>query len=262
MPTKISKTVNSMLEPLGIEIRRAPSSTASSDYYPVVPTCQVPHLSQKYEQFFGRRTDGWFVEVGAFDGYSYSNTWGLAERAWHGVMVEPIPEYAQQCRQIHADHPGVQVLETAVSADDNGLDFLVGGAFTTASQQQIAEFASRECAADEMTDRQVHSSSKTLDRVLSETGVPKGFDVLVVDVEGHEKAVLAGIDLQVWNPKMMIIELADVHPQLTALREEQAGIYKEVSAQGYVVIYKDSINTIFVREDVYASGVVTTRPSH
>jgi FkbM family methyltransferase len=259
MPTKIAKAVNSLLEPLGIEIRRSPGSRASDDYYPVVPSCQVPYLSYKDEQFFGRRTDGWFVEIGAFDGYSYSNTWGLANRSWRGVMVEPIAEYAERCRQIHANHPGVQVLETAVSGDDSGLNFRIGGAFTTASPEQISEFASRASAVREMTDRQVHSPSQTLNQVLSQTGVPKDFDLLVVDVEGHEKAVFEGFDVSAWNPKMMIVELADVHPQLTALRAEQAGIYKELSVGEYVVVYKDSINTIFVREDVYANGVLTAR---
>jgi hypothetical protein len=69
MLSRMSRAVNSALEPMGVEIRRAAGKTASSDYYPTAPTCQVPYLSAKYEQFFGRRDTGWFVEVGAFDGY-------------------------------------------------------------------------------------------------------------------------------------------------------------------------------------------------
>ena len=42
------------------------------------------------------------VEIGANDGISCSNTWGLSERGWTGFMVEPIAESASACRKNHA----------------------------------------------------------------------------------------------------------------------------------------------------------------
>lgn len=32
-----------------------------------------------------------FIDVGAFDGKTFSNTWELAERGWKGILVEPNP---------------------------------------------------------------------------------------------------------------------------------------------------------------------------
>lgn len=49
--------------------------------YPLDATCQIPHfknLSDIYVYIFGYKTDGLFVEVGAYDGESFSNTSGLA----------------------------------------------------------------------------------------------------------------------------------------------------------------------------------------
>ena len=40
---------------------------------------------------------GTFVEVGAFDGWSYSHTVCLAQLGWRGLYIEPVPEHAALC---------------------------------------------------------------------------------------------------------------------------------------------------------------------
>jgi hypothetical protein len=44
--------------------------------YTVVPTCQIDHeyLNELYLKIFGYRSDGYFVEIGAYDGKTFSNT--------------------------------------------------------------------------------------------------------------------------------------------------------------------------------------------
>ena len=45
------------------------------------------------EHFFKNKRDGIFVEIGAFDGVSLSNTYFFEkELGWQGICVEPIPE--------------------------------------------------------------------------------------------------------------------------------------------------------------------------
>ena len=55
-------------------------------------TCQIPGLDAIYDQYFGDKI-GSFVEVGAFDGMTYSNTWHLANRGWYGVYIEAHPDF-------------------------------------------------------------------------------------------------------------------------------------------------------------------------
>ena len=48
--------------------------------YSLSKSCQIKNLSNIYEKLFGpNKLDGYFVEVGAYDGESFSNTSGLAE---------------------------------------------------------------------------------------------------------------------------------------------------------------------------------------
>src|ERR671923_2099072 len=67
--------------------------------FAVVDSCQIPNLGFLLDFFFGDVAVGTFVEVGAFDGYTYSNTWGLAAAGWRGFYIEPVASHAAQCRR-------------------------------------------------------------------------------------------------------------------------------------------------------------------
>jgi len=62
-------------------------------------SCQIPNLKKIYREIFGDCAFGTFVEVGAFDGESFSNTSGLADFGWRGLYIEPISEFAIQCKK-------------------------------------------------------------------------------------------------------------------------------------------------------------------
>ncbi len=89
----------------------------------------------------------------------------------------------------------------------------------------------------------------TFDQVLAARGVPCEFDLLVIDVEGHEQEVFAGFDLDSWRPQMMIVELADIHPDLDTTRSSDAALRGTIQDAGYDIVYKDFVNTIFVSHD-------------
>jgi hypothetical protein len=116
--------------------------------------------------------------------------------------------------------------------------------------------AHREC--DQMSARKVAGRarahpetpivpSRPLDSTLSDEGFTPGFDLLVVDVEGREQALFSAFDLDGWRPKMLIVELGDTHPDLTTSRTSDYRLGRSLSASGYDVIYKDSINTVLAR---------------
>ena len=86
---------------------------------------------------------------------------------------------------------------------------------------------------------------------LVEFGIEKNFDVLVVDVEGFESQVFAGFSLGLWHPKMLIVELVDTHPDLKSTSKIDARLGRSILSTGYTIVYKDYINTVFIRDDVW-----------
>src|SRR3989337_2392344 len=76
---------------------------------------QIKGVAEIYEGFFGYKTDGIFVEVGANDGISFSNTYFLAAIGWKGMYIEPVPELYEKCVENHKSHQNILVLKEFVS---------------------------------------------------------------------------------------------------------------------------------------------------
>jgi FkbM family methyltransferase len=220
----------------------------------VAEDCQIEGLAFLLELFLGRRGDGVFVEVGAFDGVSFSNTSGLARAGWRGWYVEPVPESAALCRANYAGLDNVTVEELAIGASSGELTLTVGGPLSTADAGALAEFMEVDWSRRAFGDgRRVTVPMVTLDTFLDERGIDE-IDVLVVDVEGAEDAVFSGFDVGRRRPKMLIVELVDTHPDLTANRRAHARIGRSVADRGYRIVYKDPTNTVFVRDDVHEAA--------
>ena len=223
-----------------------------NNYYEQQESCQVPQLDFLFQLFLGRKESGVFVEIGAHDGVSCSNTWGLARRGWTGYLVEAIPEYAEKCRQNHKGHKNVIVEEIAIGATEGEeVTFNIGGQLTTANTELNLEYKEISWAKSIITSTQIQVVIKRLDTFLEEHGISPSFDLLVIDVEGFEAQVFSGFELPKWRPKMLIVELTDTHPDLRTNANSDAYLGQEILSKNYQIVYKDCINTVFVHNDVW-----------
>jgi FkbM family methyltransferase len=246
-----------ILEKLFKSMNRPNGIVDDMEYYPRQPSCQIVYLSHLFAKFLGEKDSGVFVEIGANDGINCSNTWGLAERGWTGYMVEAIPELAQKCRDNHSNHKSVSIFESAISdLDDHELKFNVSGTLSTANQELKSEYMSTAWARPLVTSREIVLKTKKLDTFLNENQILVGFDLLVIDVEGLESKVFSGFSLDFFSPKMIIIELVDTHPHLKTTSNSDALLGQQILATGYEIVYKDVINTVFVRRDVWESAYI------
>jgi hypothetical protein len=112
------------------------------------PFCQVPHVASLHDVLafaLGFRSDGLFVEVGAYDGESFSNTAGLADLGWRGHYLEPIPRYAAACAARHAAsvRAGRVRVHTVCAGERDGetVTLSTAGPFTSAVPDEIASVA-------------------------------------------------------------------------------------------------------------------------
>lgn len=208
------------------------------------PTCQIPNLDRIYEKVFGHRFVGSFVEVGAFDGMTYSNTWGLAVDDWLGLYIEAHPDFAAQCKLVHEPRmngslsKAISVESCACGAENGFIDLTIFGECSTA----VLNKWNRDWGMNENTPR-IKVPMYTLDSILNRRNIER-FDLLVIDVEEMEIEVLKGFDLERHHPTMVIIETHEGQ----GTRPDQKG-YKtpwiDSYMKGYSKIYFDQINTIY-----------------
>jgi hypothetical protein len=114
--------------------------------YQYPSSCQIPHVHNLHDVLhfiFGYKTNGLFVEVGAYDGESFSNTSGLADLGWTGHYLEPIPKFALACAKRHSwNAPRVKVHQVCAGEKDGDIVTLsTAGPFTSAVQDEIDSLA-------------------------------------------------------------------------------------------------------------------------
>lgn len=73
-------------------------------------------------EFFGKLEleKPWFMDIGAYDGITFSNTLKLAELGWGGICVEPSPIPFKRLMEIHKDRPNVHLVHAALTPEENG----------------------------------------------------------------------------------------------------------------------------------------------
>jgi FkbM family methyltransferase len=214
-------------------------------------SCQVPNLKKIYRNVFGNCANGSFVEVGAFDGESFSNTSGLADFGWKGVYIEPISELAEQCKKRHINN-NVEVINCGVGKRPEVIELNMSGQLSTFSTETKNAYESIAWASNFQFEPR-HVSINTLSSILKSINFPLKFDILVVDVEGFEEQVFKGISLSEFDITMIIVELVDNHPDFAPHSELQASsrrVRKHITKAGYAPIFSDNVNTVFLKNKI------------
>ena len=229
-------------------------------FYNPNETCQIKGLGQIYEKIFGCTNTGTFVEVGAYDGEWFSNTSFLADLGWKGIYIEPHLDTFNLCFNRHYYNHNTTVICCAIGTEEKEIDLYKS--FSTSDPNNTLSFSYLSTSNVQQTERmpkidwsyhidfnKERCQQYTLERVLTENNVPKNFDILVVDVEGNEEDVLNSFSIEEWRPKMMIIEIEDEnhnYQKFPDFIESCKNLRKKIINYGYIEIYKDDINTIFV----------------
>lgn len=157
--------------------------------------------------FSGKR-DGVFIDVGAHDGVSFSNSCFLErERGWSGICIEANPEIFEKCQ---AQRSSV-CANVAISDRSGSADFLVVGDGRTMLSGLTASFDRRHLghiarAAPHGAGSRVLTVEKSrLDDILREVGIHH-VDLLLIDVEGGELGVLDSIRLEDFGRPIVLLE--------------------------------------------------------
>jgi FkbM family methyltransferase len=160
---------------------------------------------------------GVFVEAGAHDGLTQSNTAMLEfSFGWTGLLVEPIPELAARCR---SNRPGAMVEQAALVAADyeqysirmtycNRSSIVEGGRGSPARDAAWLETCRRIPDQRGVETYEVTVPARTLSSILDERGISE-IDFMSLDLEGYEAAALRGLEFERHRPTMLLVEISN-----------------------------------------------------
>jgi len=170
------------------------------------------------------KREGYFVEVGANNGYLMSNTYLLEKNYdWKGICVEATP---YRITELINNRPNAICISNAVFSESNlELDF------TTCPVDilnVITDYA--EIAVDflNQSGQIIKVNTRSLTDILNENNAPENIDYLSVDTNGSEYKVLEGIDFTKYKFGVITIK--------NSLVEEKQNRIKEIlTSNGYSV---------------------------
>lgn len=161
------------------------------------------------EHYFKNKTNGVFVDIGAHDGITLSNTWFYEkDLEWEGVCFEPIPSvYQELCKNRKC-----LCINQCVSNKNEIIEFreVVGysqmlSGIEDCYDQQDVQRIKNEIAQKGGTCKFHRISSCLLNSVLKENNIYH-IDLLSIDVEGAELSILASIDYDTFYFYIICVE--------------------------------------------------------
>jgi len=176
---------------------------------------------------FKGQDSGVVVDVGAADGYSNSNSAGLLQRGWSGILVEPELDQYRQLTTRYKGQERVTCVHCAVGLSEGMKTLWAGGQVSTFDPgvKQAAEDVHHTA----YTKQQVEM--RTLTRVLVQVDAPSNIDFLSIDVEGMNYEAWRSLDKARFSPKLVCIE------------------GKGYAMDGYSELCRLGGNTFYLRED-------------
>ncbi len=212
-------------------------------------------------QVFRQRPTGYFIEVGAYDGVTLSNTFFLEQMGWSGLLVEPI---LPLCQKAAAARPRSRVIHAACSkrGSHGTAKFTVAQNVPVLSFLQADQEHIERCKREGAQLVEIEVPVVTLDDILlnerrnrgpfGTPWVPKvgwRIDLVSIDTEGCELDVLDGFDLGRFRPRILVIEND---------RPAGAAIEEHLSTRGYRKFHRQKINDFYIRTDDDADDLALT----
>jgi len=188
------------------------------------------------DSYFRNKYNGFFVEVGAYDGVVLSNTYFFEiERQWTGILIEPDSKNAANCR---ANRSNSEICECAAvgSPEIAEIAFFKVSGGEVYSTVNLVESHAQRLEQFGLTPTETKVAARTLDQIFAKSEV-KSIDFISIDVEEGELDVLKGFDICRWMPKIMMIESNSV--------ERDPLIREYFVRHGYAYLHSIAINDLY-----------------
>jgi FkbM family methyltransferase len=178
--------------------------------------CNDIPLDQKLNEIFNNKENGFFIELGANDGVTQSNTAFFEKfKKWRGILIEPSLKEYELCLK---NRPNSICCNYACVSYDY-IDDIVYGDFKQNSCSLMASINSERLGLNTLTP----VKAITLEKILDFHNITNNIDFLSLDTEGYELNILKGLNLDKYRPNYMLIEVynKDYNQIILFLKEKQ-----------------------------------------
>jgi FkbM family methyltransferase len=186
-----------------------------------------------YEKYLNYK-NGFFIELGAVDGITYSNTKFFEDELnWTGILIEPTTQY----NKLIINRPNCNNFNYAISEVNGEVEFLgtyaTAGVLDTLSEQHINRWKLKDSYLVQ---------SKPFNNITKNLSIPM-VDLFSIDVEGGELQVLKTFDWRI--PVYLILLETNGDSNVTQINECR----NLLTCLGFKLESKVSINEVWINHN-------------
>jgi FkbM family methyltransferase len=207
-----------------------------------------------YLYFRGKRS-GFFLDIGAHDGRTYSNSYIFEQLGWRGACVEPLPDVFEQLRH----NRRCDCYQAALAGrSDPRADFIhaVGVDTLSGLESEMAEGHEGWIAREGGRPERIQVKAMTFPDLMARYPDVRTIDFLSLDVEGAELSILKTIDFGVYDFGLIAVEcIEETSGEGEALRAF-------MDARGYGVLADLGLDLVFAPQSRIEVGEFPGKPVH
>ena len=155
-------------------------------------------LDIKLDYLFNNKENGFFIELGANDGLTQSNTAFFEfTRNWKGILIEPSIVGYESCIK---NRPNSKVYNCCCVSNNYNENYIEGDF----NGHPMSSVNGNRLYNNNLVKANVKTLEQILDENINKNDV---IDFLSLDVEGYEFNVIEGLNIDKYRPKCMLIEI-------------------------------------------------------
>jgi FkbM family methyltransferase len=178
---------------------------------------------------------GFYVDVGCNHPQSYSNTFFLYKKRWIGITIDANNKLIQKHQRLRRRDLSICAVVSDKEQQVIFTDF-EDSLVSSLNPEHISEWQKSRAIKQQRI-----VNAKSLSTILSRHEIPKNFDLLSIDVEGHDFEVLCSLDLNIYRPKLIVIEIHGFN----LLNPGSNKIYEYLRLNNYKMIGYIVVNVYF-----------------
>jgi FkbM family methyltransferase len=201
------------------------------------------------KKIFYQQEKGFYIDVGCQNPIKNNNTYLLYKKGWEGINIDLDED---NINLFNSARPNDINFNKAVSSDvkDVELYFYHKKSPINTIDKKISEFQRAKVTSVKKI------TTDTLNNIISNTKYNNQiFDLLSIDVEGHELEVLKGFDLNKYSPKVIVVEYLDLNvskleiKNLSTENVFNSEIYKYLVSKNYILVNNIYCDLVFINKN-------------
>jgi FkbM family methyltransferase len=170
---------------------------------------------------------GFYIDIGANDGISGSNTYIFEQIGWNGICIEPLPNIYKMLKR----YRNCTCYNVAVSSETSEkIDFFKATASALSGLNKGMSVAHKQWAEEYGKTEIIKVKTMTFDEIMANYPNVNHIDFLSMDVEGHEIPILETIDFKKYTFGFLTIERSNGEKIRDIMKKNGYRVYMERGA--------------------------------